>query len=88
MIFDGLDSLEKREGKNPLQRRALQTLFARLNYSEYGGAPLLGVNGIVLIGHGRSDAKAIANAVRWAREIRRCRVNESIVAAVEGVTEG
>jgi glycerol-3-phosphate acyltransferase PlsX len=38
-----------------------------LDYTEYGGAPLLGVNGIVIIGHGRSDAKAVKNAVRAAK---------------------
>jgi glycerol-3-phosphate acyltransferase PlsX len=40
----------------------------RLDYAEYGGAPLLGVNGVVIIGHGRSNAKAIKNAVRIARD--------------------
>ena len=40
------------------------------DYSEYGGAPLLGVDGIVMICHGRSNAKAIKNAIRAAcREI-------------------
>jgi glycerol-3-phosphate acyltransferase PlsX len=40
----------------------------KLDYSEYGGAPLLGVDGVVIIGHGRSSAKAIKNAVRLAHE--------------------
>jgi glycerol-3-phosphate acyltransferase PlsX len=44
-------------------------LAKRMDYREYGGAPLLGVNGVVLIGHGRSDAKAIKNAVRAARDM-------------------
>lgn len=47
---------------------ALKRLKKRLDYSEYGGAPLLGVNGVSIIAHGRSDAKAIKNAIRVARE--------------------
>jgi glycerol-3-phosphate acyltransferase PlsX len=37
-----------------------------VDYSEYGGAPLLGLNGLCIIGHGRSSAKAVANAVTMA----------------------
>jgi glycerol-3-phosphate acyltransferase PlsX len=47
----------------PALRRALKSL----QYEEYGGANLLGVNGVVVIGHGRSDALAIKNALRVAR---------------------
>ncbi len=49
-------------------RPALLRLRARIDYAEYGGAPLLGLNGIVLISHGRSDAQAIRAAVRLASE--------------------
>ncbi len=45
---------------------AFRNLKRRVDYSEYGGAPLLGVRGPCLIGHGRSNAKAIVNAVRSA----------------------
>jgi glycerol-3-phosphate acyltransferase PlsX len=38
----------------------------RVDYSEYGGAPLLGVAGIAIVGHGRSSAKAVRNAVAMA----------------------
>ena len=62
---------------------ALGRLAALVDYSEYGGAPLLGVNGTVIIGHGRSDAKAVANALRWAREIKRHHVNQKIIEAVK-----
>jgi glycerol-3-phosphate acyltransferase PlsX len=47
----------------PALRRALKSL----QYEEYGGAPLLGVNGVVVIGHGRSDALAIKNGLRVAK---------------------
>ncbi len=47
-----------------LARPAFKSANARLDPREYGGAPLLGVNGIVIVGHGRSDAYAVRNAVR------------------------
>ena len=49
-----------------------------LDYSEYGGAPLLGLNGVCIIGHGRSKARAVASAVRAAKEA----VNGGVVAAI------
>lgn len=49
-----------------LMRPRLRAVRRHADYSEYGGAPLLGVNGIVMICHGRSSAKAIRNAVRAA----------------------
>ena len=50
-------------------RHAVNEIKKKLDYSEYGGAPLLGVNGVVIIGHGRSSAKAIKNAIRLAHEL-------------------
>ena len=49
-----------------LTRRALRHFRRRVDYSEYGGAPLLGVAGTTIVGHGRSSAKAIRNAVALA----------------------
>jgi glycerol-3-phosphate acyltransferase PlsX len=49
-----------------LLRPALRQVRTRLDYEEIGGAPLLGVNGSVIVGHGRSRERAIANAVRVA----------------------
>jgi glycerol-3-phosphate acyltransferase PlsX len=54
------------------------------DYSEYGGAPLLGVNGIVIIGHGRSNANAIKNAIRVAKEEVERKFNEKILEAIKG----
>lgn len=62
----------------------LKKLQTRLDYSEYGGALLLGVDGIVIIGHGRSDAKAVANAIRLASEFIRKDVNRHIIAGLKG----
>lgn len=61
-----------------LSRQAYATLKKRLDYSEYGGAPLLGVRGIVIISHGRSNANAIKNAIRVARESHLHKINEQI----------
>ncbi len=49
-------------------RPAMSRLRARLDYREFGGAPLLGVNGVCIIGHGKSDWIAVSNAVRVAAE--------------------
>jgi len=51
-----------------LARPAFQRLKKKLDYSEYGGAPLLGVRRLVVIGHGSSNARAIRNAVRIVKE--------------------
>ncbi|HEX9918183.1 MAG TPA: hypothetical protein VGA87_03395, partial [Pyrinomonadaceae bacterium] len=51
-----------------LARPAFQRLKKKLDYSEYGGAPLLGVQRLVVIGHGSSNARAIRSAVRIVKE--------------------
>jgi glycerol-3-phosphate acyltransferase PlsX len=63
-----------------LSRSAYQGFKKNLDYSEYGGAPLLGVRGITVIGHGRSNANAIKNAIRVAAELSRAKVNDKIEA--------
>jgi glycerol-3-phosphate acyltransferase PlsX len=50
-------------------RPALLQMRRRMDYSEYGGAPLLGVNGVVAVAHGRADAQAMKNALRMARHV-------------------
>lgn len=61
-----------------LSKSAFDDFRKRTDYSEYGGAPLLGVRGITIIGHGRSNANAVKNAIRVANELCRSRVNEKI----------
>jgi glycerol-3-phosphate acyltransferase PlsX len=56
----------------------LRRFQSRLDYAEYGGAPLLGVNGLCMISHGRSDARAIRNALLLAARFTRNRVLEQI----------
>ncbi len=55
-----------------------------IDYSEYGGALLLGVAGIVVIGHGRSDENAVANAISLAARALDAGVNEDIVKGLRG----
>jgi glycerol-3-phosphate acyltransferase PlsX len=61
-----------------LARSAFDELKARMDYSEYGGAPLLGVKGGCIVCHGRSNAKAIKNALRVAREFALNHIDEKI----------
>ena len=56
-----------------------------LDYAEYGGAPLLGVNGVAIIGHGRSNSRAIKNAIRVAGEEVKRGINDKIVEAIKGL---
>ena len=58
-----------------------------LDYAEYGGAPLLGVNGVVIIGHGRSNVKAIKNAIRVAKEEVERQFNEKVLEAISRTGE-
>ncbi len=51
-----------------LSRRAFNEFRRRLDYREYGGAPLLGVRGVCIIGHGSSNDRAIFNGIRVAYE--------------------
>lgn len=61
----------------------MKKLYARHDWQEYGGAPLLGVGGYCLICHGRSEAKAIKNAIRVGKQIKASMVNEKIVEKIE-----
>jgi glycerol-3-phosphate acyltransferase PlsX len=61
-----------------LMKRNLRRIYKRLDYSEYGGAHLLGIDGVCIIGHGRSDTNAVKNAVRAAKELLTKNVKEKI----------
>ncbi|MFN2623511.1 MAG: phosphate acyltransferase PlsX [Chthoniobacterales bacterium] len=65
-----------------LARNAFLTIKKKVNYEEYGGMPLLGVNGICIIAHGASTPKAIKNALRVAAESIEHQVNPHIVEEV------
>lgn len=61
-----------------LVKSAFKTIKGKMDYTEYGGAPLLGLNGISMISHGRSNAKAIKNAVKATMKA----VNEDILGKI------
>jgi len=61
-----------------LAQNAFRRVRKRIDPFEIGGAPLLGVNGVVIIGHGRSNANAIKNAIGQARTAVRNGVIEAI----------
>ena len=90
-IFDWL----KRElTKNPvrkagayLAREAFRTIKRRMDPDAYGGAPLLGLNGNVMIAHGSSRERAILNAIRLATEAVQNHVNEAITRRVAAANE-
>jgi glycerol-3-phosphate acyltransferase PlsX len=65
-----------------LSRSAFRSFKSRIDYSEYGGAPLLGVRGCVIICHGRSSAKAVKNAIRLAAEFSRQGLAEKIQSSI------
>lgn len=62
-----------------LAQKAFNNFRKKVDYAEYGGAPLLGVNGTGIICHGRSNAKAIKNAIKVAAAMIRSKVNDHII---------
>lgn len=89
-VLETMISLIGRElRKNPISaigawflKPALSNLRKDTNYEEAGGAPLLGVNGNVIISHGISSARAIRNAIRVAGELVTTQVNDQIVESI------
>src|SRR5436190_4198694 len=61
----------------------LRKIYANHDWQEYGGAPLLGVGGYCIICHGRSEARAIMNAIRVGKQLVNSDVNKRIVAQIE-----
>ena len=66
-----------------LMKRAMRRLEKRLDYSEYGGAPLLGINGNCVISHGASNSKAIMNAVILAADLAKNKLNEHLTGKLK-----
>lgn len=65
-----------------LARPAFRTFAKRVDYAEYGGAPLLGINGVGIIGHGKSSACAIKNAILEAAKMVEMQVTEKIAVGL------
>jgi phosphate acyltransferase len=68
-----------------LSQQSFKRLKRRLDYSEYGGAPLLGLRGASIICHGRSSSNAIKNAIRVAKEYVESQVNAKIEAELSQI---
>ena len=66
-----------------LSKSAFKRLWKDLDYTEYGGAPLLGVDGRIIISHGSSTAKAIKNAIRRGAEFKENELNRRIIEEIE-----
>lgn len=64
-------------------RSTLRKAFKSMDYEEFGGVPVLGVNGVTIIGHGKSTPKAIRNMIFRAEEIARKRINNRIQEAIK-----
>jgi glycerol-3-phosphate acyltransferase PlsX len=71
-----------------LMRPALRQFRKNTHYDEYGGAPLLGINGSCIICHGRSTSKAMRNALKAAADISRKRVNEVVSKEIKKTLAG
>jgi len=86
-LWETIHGILKWEAKDNLRaklayffmRRAIRRMEKRFDYSEYGGAPLLGVNGNCVICHGASNAKAIKNAIVLAANLARNKLNEHLI---------
>lgn len=81
-LFRGL--LEREMERAVLTSEGMQRVFKVLDYSEYGGAPLLGVRGVSIICHGRSPARAIKNAIGVAAQSVESQLSQHIAAELAG----
>ena len=66
-----------------LMRKVFKLLKKQIDYAEIGGAPLIGINGCVIVGHGKSNPRAIENAIYQAINYVDTGVNEHIVSRLE-----
>jgi phosphate acyltransferase len=85
MLQESLEATITRKMGYLLSRTAFTDFKKRVDYSEYGGAPLLGVKGVCIICHGRSNANAIKNAIRVAAEFSSENINGRIEDELQGV---
>ena len=65
-----------------LARGAIKAFRTKVDYREFGGGPLLGVNGVVIIAHGRSDPYAIRHAIRVAKQAAENKIVDAIQAGL------
>lgn len=87
LLKESLQSTITRQVGFLLSRRAFVDFKKRLDYSEYGGAPLLGIKGVAIVSHGSSNANAIKNAIRVASEFANSGLNRSIEKEIHATNE-
>ena len=87
MLQESLEATITRKIGYVLSRAAYTDFKKRVDYSEYGGAPLLGVKGVCIVCHGRSNANAIKNAIRVAAEFSRGQINHLIEHELAGIAQ-
>jgi len=88
MLQESLEATITRKIGYVLSKAAFTDFKRRVDYSEYGGAPLLGVKGVCIICHGRSNANAIKNAIRVAAEFSSGKINDRIECEFRRWTPG
>jgi glycerol-3-phosphate acyltransferase PlsX len=86
MLQESLKATITRQIGYVLSRSAFMEFKKRVDYSEFGGAPLLGVKGVCIICHGRSNANAIKNAIRVAADFAGGSINRRIEEGLTGFT--
>src|SRR5262249_3541113 len=77
LLTESLKATVTRQVGFLLARRAFDDFKKRLDYSEYGGAPLLGIKGVAIVCHGSSNSNAIKNAIRVAAEFANSGLNQT-----------
>jgi len=66
----------------------MKKVYGKLDWQDYGGAPLLGVGGYCIICHGASEARAIKNAIRVGKQLYKSNVNAKIVEQIAASIPG
>ncbi len=87
ILKESLQSTITRQVGYLLAREAFKDFKKRLDYSEYGGAPLLGLKGVAIVSHGSSNGTAIKNAIRVAAEFVRSGINQKIEEQIRAARE-
>jgi glycerol-3-phosphate acyltransferase PlsX len=87
ILKESLQSTVMRQMGYMLSREAFKDFRKRLDYSEYGGAPLLGLKGVAIVSHGSSNGTAIKNAIRVAAEFARSGLNQKIEEQIQAARE-
>jgi glycerol-3-phosphate acyltransferase PlsX len=88
ILKESLQSTITRQVGFLLSRNAFSDFKKRLDYSEYGGAPLLGLKGVAIVSHGSSNGTAIKNAIRVAADFARSGLNQKIEEQIQATRVG